>query len=60
MTAEEIKAIRHALGLTQEQFADRLEVARSTIARWETGVRAPQSKYVVRRLEALAKKAQKR
>lgn len=35
--SEKIVAIRRALGLTQEEFADKLEVSQSTVTRWENG-----------------------
>jgi transcriptional regulator with XRE-family HTH domain len=35
MTPDELKQRRDRLGLTQEQLADRLGVARNTLARWE-------------------------
>lgn len=38
---ERIKAIRKALGLTQQEFADRLGIQRSTIAQYETGRNNP-------------------
>ena len=37
MDAQEIKALRLALGLTQTQLAARLGVAANTVYRWETG-----------------------
>lgn len=36
-----IKSQRIALGLTQEELASKLDVARATIASWESGRRAP-------------------
>ncbi len=39
MTGEQIRALRLSLGLTQEQLAERLEVDRNTVARWERGER---------------------
>lgn len=38
---ERIKSIRKALGLTQQEFADRLGIQRSTIAQYETGRNNP-------------------
>lgn len=38
---ERIKAIRKALGLTQQEFADRIGIQRSTIAQYETGRNNP-------------------
>ena len=32
-----IKALRSALGFTQQQFADKLKIKRNTIAKYETG-----------------------
>lgn len=37
----EIKKIRKARGLTQEQFADLLGVNRTSVSRWESGERFP-------------------
>ena len=34
-----IKKIRNAAGLTQQEFADELQVAKVTVARWESGTR---------------------
>lgn len=36
-----VKAIRKALGLTQQEFADRLGIQRSTIAQYEIGRNEP-------------------
>ena len=39
-----MKRIRHALALTQQEFADRLGVHKVTVAKWETdaqGMRGP-------------------
>lgn len=37
MTPADLKTIRDALGLTQQALADRLDVHRVTVAKWETG-----------------------
>jgi len=37
LAPEEIRQKREALGLTQKQVAERLEVAAATLCRWETG-----------------------
>jgi len=34
---ERMKALRKELGLTQQEFADRLKIKRNTIAKYETG-----------------------
>ena len=39
--ANQLRAARDALGLTQEAAADALSIARTTIARWETGSMTP-------------------
>jgi len=39
MTGDELKRQRARAGLTQQALADRLGVARVTVARWEIGVR---------------------
>lgn len=40
MESDELKAKRVALGLTQAQLAEILEVKPNTVARWERGVLA--------------------
>lgn len=37
MTAQQMKAARSKLDMTQEQFAQALGVDRTSVARWETG-----------------------
>ena len=39
MTREELKALRARLGLTQDELAEKVGVARNTINRWEMGIR---------------------
>ena len=38
MLAENLKALRKAKGLSQEELAARLHVVRQTVSKWETGV----------------------
>lgn len=38
---ERLKAVRLALGETQEEFAARLEVPQGLYSRWEAGLRNP-------------------
>lgn len=38
MNPEEIKEIRHGLGLSQEKFAEVLGVESGNISKWENGV----------------------
>jgi transcriptional regulator with XRE-family HTH domain len=44
-----IKELRERLGLTQEQFAQRVGVTFSSVNHWENGKRTPQP-FLVRRL----------
>ncbi|HLY36853.1 MAG TPA: helix-turn-helix domain-containing protein [Candidatus Binatia bacterium] len=37
MNAEEVKAVRGKLGLTQVEFASQVGVQRNTVWRWEAG-----------------------
>jgi transcriptional regulator with XRE-family HTH domain len=54
VTREELKALRGSLGLTQEELAEKVGVARNTINRWEMGIRGiPEP--VVRLVHYLAK-----
>lgn len=58
MSPEEIKRLRQALGLTQDDFAARvgLRHGRGTIIRWEKGTFRPQAIFV-ERLRELARGA---
>ena len=51
MNADEIKAIRGELGLSQEEFARRLGVSPRTVQNWESGGKIPDSK--IRAIQAL-------
>ncbi len=60
-----VKELRRRLGLTQEQFAQRVGVTYSTVNHWENGKRIPQP-FLLRRLvemkgelDALGKKSAK-
>ena len=55
MEAEEIKAIRAKLGLTQEAFARKLGVAYFTVVRWENNMSKP-SPLALKALQRLTKK----
>jgi putative transcriptional regulator len=41
MEAENIRTLRHNLGLTQEEFAHRLGITVATVNRWENGHNSP-------------------
>lgn len=40
-----LKAMRESRGLSQQQLADRINVNKSSICKWETGVSRPLRKY---------------
>ncbi|MGE0491169.1 MAG: helix-turn-helix transcriptional regulator [Vulcanimicrobiota bacterium] len=40
-----VRHVRGQLGLTQDEFANVLEVSRVTVARWETGERVPRPSH---------------
>lgn len=58
MRPREILAIRKALGLTQQELADRIGAQRHTVARWELGQNEPRGANLkaLKTLEARIKK----
>lgn len=42
-TAEKIMGLRKAHGMTQEQLAEKLEVSRQSISKWESGQAMPEA-----------------
>ena len=50
----DIKAIRKALGLSQEAFSELLGVQRETVSHWERGLHIPLPEIAVR-IEALVR-----
>lgn len=48
----DVRALRDALGMTQEEFAREVGVSFTTVSRWETGRGAP-SRLARRQLEHL-------
>ena len=42
MTPEQVIQLREALGLTQQELADKIGAHQTTVARWETGINEPQ------------------
>lgn len=53
--ADDIKALRATLGLTQEALAQEITVSVTTICRWESGRTKP-SRHTSKLLDALAGK----
>ena len=53
MLNENIKAIRKAKGLSQEELAIRLNVVRQTVSKWERGLSVPDSEMLIAVSEAL-------
>ncbi|MBQ7798089.1 MAG: helix-turn-helix transcriptional regulator [Clostridia bacterium] len=51
MTKEQVKKIRLARGLEQQEFAEILGVSRHTVSFWETGVRNLSAKNIKKILE---------
>ena len=40
-TASELQELRLIIGLTQQEVADELDISRTTISHWESGVQSP-------------------
>lgn len=53
MLNENIKAIRKSKGLSQEEFAIKLNVVRQTVSKWERGLSVPDSDMLISISEAL-------
>ena len=53
MFSENLKSIRQARGMTQEELAARLHVVRQTISKWEKGLSVPDADLLIRLAEAL-------
>ena len=51
MLSENIKALRKQKGYSQEQLADKLNVVRQTVSKWEKGQSVPDSEMLVRLAE---------
>jgi DNA-binding transcriptional regulator YiaG len=56
VTPKQIKALRSALGLTQEELAAMIGAYQETVARWESGANKPKGAYL-KALKGLAEKA---
>src|SRR5699024_1896823 len=53
MLNENIKALRKAKGLSQQELAIKLNVVRQTISKWEQGLSVPDSDMLISLSEAL-------
>ena len=53
MLNETIKALRKSKGLSQQDLADKLNVVRQTISKWEQGLSVPDSDLLIALSEAL-------
>jgi len=53
MLSENIKAIRKAKGLSQEELAIKLNIVRQTISKWEKGLSVPDSDMLIAISETL-------
>ncbi len=53
MLNENIKAVRQAKGLSQEELAIKLNVVRQTVSKWERGLSVPDSEMLIAISEAL-------
>jgi len=53
---DDIRLIRDNLGLTQAEFADRLNLSREAVSQWETGRCGPSgaAEILIRQMKALA------
>lgn len=48
MLNESLKSLRKSKGLTQEELAARLSVARQTVSKWENGLSVPDADALIR------------
>lgn len=53
MLSENLKNLRKAKGLSQEELAIKLNVVRQTISKWEKGLSVPDSEMLIKLSEAL-------
>jgi DNA-binding transcriptional regulator YiaG len=66
MTGQELKALRHQMGLTQKELAEKIGVPWNTVARWEVGMRkiaepiARLVHYIAKEVKAEKKPTKKR
>ena len=53
MLSENLKNLRKAKGLSQEELAARLHVVRQTVSKWEKGLSVPDAELLIRLAEVL-------
>lgn len=53
MLSENLKRVRKAKGLSQEELAQKLNVVRQTVSKWEKGLSVPDSEMLIRLADAL-------
>lgn len=53
MFSENLKKIRKEKGISQEEFATRLNVVRQTISKWEKGLSVPDAERLIKLSEIL-------
>ena len=53
MLNENLKNLRKAKGLSQEELAIKLDVVRQTVSKWENGLSVPDSEMLIRLADAL-------
>ena len=53
MLSENLKTLRKARGLSQEELASRLHVVRQTVSKWEKGLSVPDAELLIRLAEEL-------
>ena len=53
MLGENIKVLRKAKGLSQQELAERLHVVRQTVSKWEQGLSVPDADLLVRLADCL-------
>ena len=51
MLSENLKNLRKAKGLSQEELAIKLNVVRQTVSKWEKGLSVPDSEMLIRLAE---------
>ncbi|MDO5399850.1 MAG: helix-turn-helix domain-containing protein [Eubacteriales bacterium] len=53
MLSENLKALRRQRGLSQQELADRLNVVRQTVSKWEKGLSVPDAQLLMKLAEIL-------